>query len=187
MRNSSFCIYENQGLDSLRGNPASDQHICFSNIDYTIPQFHGDSTIITLSFRTYSSEQTVQTQIRLLLEEQSDQGLHCSLFHLHLLDKIPWGLASVWVLGSLQQSSVASENLGTLLYIPSSSSRRNFLPLAFFCGLGTPRQVFSLCSSYHTFFSSNSKMWMGRSWGHVNGSSMINIFNSRAGLQLWPI
>ena len=26
--------------------------------------------------------QTVQTQIRLLLEEQSDQGLHCLPFHL---------------------------------------------------------------------------------------------------------
>ena len=31
-----------------------------------------------LSFRTDRSEQTVQTQIRLLLEEQSDQGLHCA-------------------------------------------------------------------------------------------------------------
>ena len=27
--------------------------------------------------------QTVQTQIRLLLEEQSDQGLHCLPFRLH--------------------------------------------------------------------------------------------------------
>ena len=40
------------------------------------------------------SEQIVQTQIRQLLEEQSDQGLHCLLFHLHLLDEIPKGLAS---------------------------------------------------------------------------------------------
>ena len=32
---------------------------------------------------------TVQIQIRLLLEKQSDQGLHCLLFHLHLFDKIP--------------------------------------------------------------------------------------------------
>ena len=32
--------------------------------------------------------QTVQTQIRLLLEEQSDQGLHCLLFHLHHFKKI---------------------------------------------------------------------------------------------------
>ena len=27
-------------------------------------------------------------------QEQSDQGFHCLLFHLHLLDEIPWGLAS---------------------------------------------------------------------------------------------
>ena len=32
------------------------------------------------------SGQTVQTQIRLLLEEQSDQGLHCLLYHLHILE-----------------------------------------------------------------------------------------------------
>ena len=31
--------------------------------------------------------QTVQIQIRLLPEEQSDQGLHCLLVGLHLLDK----------------------------------------------------------------------------------------------------
>ena len=35
------------------------------------------------------SRQTVQIQIRLLLEEQSDQGLHCLLFHLLHFDKIP--------------------------------------------------------------------------------------------------
>ena len=40
--------------------------------------------------------QTVQTQIRLLLEEQSDQCLHCLLFHLHVFDKIPSGLASLF-------------------------------------------------------------------------------------------
>ena len=51
-------------------------------------------TIMTLSFQTDRSGQTVQTQIRLLLEEQSDQGLHCLLFHLHLFDKKPKGLAS---------------------------------------------------------------------------------------------
>ena len=32
--------------------------------------------------------QTVQTQIRLLLEEQSDQGLHCLPFRLHRLDAL---------------------------------------------------------------------------------------------------
>ena len=35
--------------------------------------------------------QTVQTQIRLLLEEQSDQGLHCLPFHLHRLDSLLYG------------------------------------------------------------------------------------------------
>ena len=39
-----------------------------------------------LSFQTDRSGQTVQTQIRLLLEEQSDQGIHCLLFNLHLLE-----------------------------------------------------------------------------------------------------
>ena len=37
-------------------------------------------TVMILSFRTDMPEQTVQTQIRLLLEEQSDQGLHCLPF-----------------------------------------------------------------------------------------------------------
>ena len=32
--------------------------------------------------------QTVQTQIRLLLEEQSDQGLQCLPFRLHRLDSL---------------------------------------------------------------------------------------------------
>ena len=47
-------------------------------------------TVMTQTFRTDRSGQTVQTQIRLLLEEQSDQGLHCLLFHLHHFDKIPF-------------------------------------------------------------------------------------------------
>ena len=46
------------------------------------------STVIFLSFRTDVPGQTVQTQIRLLLEEQSDQGLHCLQFPLHLLDAL---------------------------------------------------------------------------------------------------
>ena len=50
------------------------------------------TTVMTLSFRTDRSGQTVQTQIRLLLEEQSDQGLHCLLFPLHRIDKITKGL-----------------------------------------------------------------------------------------------
>ena len=50
-------------------------------------------TIMILSFRTDRSGQTVQIQIRLLLDVQSDLGLHCLLFHLHVFDKIPSGLA----------------------------------------------------------------------------------------------
>ena len=40
-----------------------------------------------LNIGTHRSKQTVQTQIR-LLKEQSDQDLHCSRFHLHLLDAL---------------------------------------------------------------------------------------------------
>ena len=53
-------------------------------------------TVMILNFRTDRSGQTVQIQIRLLLEEQSDQGLHCLPFHLHVFDKIPSGLASLF-------------------------------------------------------------------------------------------
>ena len=38
--------------------------------------------------------QTVQTQIILLLEEQSDQGLHCLPFRLHNLDSLLYGGAT---------------------------------------------------------------------------------------------
>ena len=47
---------------------------------------------MTLSFRTDRSGQTVQTQIRLLLDEQSDQGLHYLLFQLLPFDEMPLGL-----------------------------------------------------------------------------------------------
>ena len=42
-----------------------------------------------LSFQTDRCGKTEQTQIKLLLEEQSDQDLHCLLFHLHLFYEIP--------------------------------------------------------------------------------------------------
>ena len=47
-----------------------------------------DITVMILNIGTDMSEQTVQTQIRLLLMEQSDQGLLCLLFCLHLLNTI---------------------------------------------------------------------------------------------------
>ena len=46
------------------------------------------TTVIILNIGTDKSEQTVQTQIRLLLMEQSDQGLLCLLFCLDLLNTI---------------------------------------------------------------------------------------------------
>ena len=46
------------------------------------------------SYRIDRSWQTVQTQIRLLLEEQPDQDLYCLLFHLYFLVKYP----KVWPL-----------------------------------------------------------------------------------------
>ena len=49
------------------------------------------TTVMILSFQTDMPGQTVQTQIRLLLEEQSDQGLHCLPFHLHHLDSLLYG------------------------------------------------------------------------------------------------
>ena len=52
------------------------------------------STVMILSFRTDRPGQTVQTQIRLLLEEQSDQGLHCLPFRLHRLDSLVYGKAT---------------------------------------------------------------------------------------------
>ena len=47
-----------------------------------------------LSLRTDMLGQTVQTQIRLLLEEQSDQRLHCLPFRLHRLDSLLYGRAT---------------------------------------------------------------------------------------------
>ena len=51
-------------------------------------------TVMILSFRTDMPGQTGQTQIRLLLEEQSDQGLHCLPFRLHHLDSLLYGRAT---------------------------------------------------------------------------------------------
>ena len=52
------------------------------------------TVLMILSFRTDMSGQIVQTQIRLLLEEQSDQGLHCLPFHLYCLDSLLYGRAT---------------------------------------------------------------------------------------------
>ena len=49
-----------------------------------------------LSFWTDRSGQTVKTQIRQFWKEQSDQGLHCLLFRLHLLNTLLCGKATVF-------------------------------------------------------------------------------------------
>ena len=68
-----------------------------------------------LSFRTDIPGHTVQTQIRLLLEEQSDQGLHCLPFRLHPLALLTYGRANiVQILKWLQQIVWLSEYLGNL-------------------------------------------------------------------------
>ena len=51
--------------------------------------YHQIGTVMILNFRTDRFGQTVQTQIRLLLEEQSDPDVHCLLFQLRVFDKIP--------------------------------------------------------------------------------------------------
>ena len=48
----------------------------------------GEDTVMILNFWTDISGQTLQTQIRRLLEEESDQGLHFLPFRLHHLDAI---------------------------------------------------------------------------------------------------
>ena len=55
-------------------------------------------TVMILSFWTDMPRQTVQTQIRLLPEEQSDQGLHCLPFRLHRLDSLLYGRDIVQIL-----------------------------------------------------------------------------------------
>ena len=75
-------------------------------------------TLMILNFRTDRSWQIVQTQIRLLQEEQSDQGLHCLLIHLHRFDEIPFKFGLfVRILGRLQQRFLAFQNLGILRYV----------------------------------------------------------------------
>ena len=70
--------------------------ISIGTMSFCLTEVTTKYTVMILNFQTDRSGQTVQTQIRLLLEEQSDQGLHWLLFDLHLDDKIPSGLASLF-------------------------------------------------------------------------------------------
>ena len=57
------------------------------------------ATVMILSFWTDIPLQTMLTQIRLQLEEQSDHGLHRLPFHLHLLDNFCYGKTFFLILG----------------------------------------------------------------------------------------
>ena len=77
----------------------------------TCPQFF----VMTLSFRTDRSGQTVQTQTRLLLVWSGS-----SLFAIPFASfgqNVLWFGLFVWILGSLQHKLLVSENLGTLRYL----------------------------------------------------------------------
>ena len=76
-------------------------HMQFYEVSFIFQKSFPDAvrTVMNLSFWTNRSEQIVQTQIRQTApQEQSDQGLFCLLFHLHLFDKITLGLASLFEL-----------------------------------------------------------------------------------------
>ena len=70
-----------------------DQQLCLL-IGVFFTSVYIECTVMILSFRTDIPGQTVQTQIRLLLEEQSDHGLHCLPFRLHRLDSLHYSRAT---------------------------------------------------------------------------------------------
>ena len=73
---------------------SSEMNSCAAVAQYPLKFNQIIATVMILSFRTDMLGQTMQTQIRLLLEEQSDQGLHCLPFHLHRLDSLLYGRAT---------------------------------------------------------------------------------------------
>ena len=79
-------------------------------------QFGDYTTVMILNFsdRSVWANSADPDQI---LEEQSDQGLRCLLFHLHVFDKIPSGFDSLFEFKVNYSKVFASENLGTLRYI----------------------------------------------------------------------
>ena len=93
--------------------------ICVFVFAYAKSQFSHDAahTIMILTFGTGSAGQTVQTSVRLLLEEHSDQRFHCLLFILHLLEALLHGKTfSKCFLECLQQGCLVSKNEGYQQY-----------------------------------------------------------------------
>ena len=63
---------------------------------------------------------TVQTQIRLLLEEQCDQGLHCMPFALGFLDKFLHGKTCLNFSVITAKTLWVFKHFGLLLHVMSS-------------------------------------------------------------------
>ena len=83
---------------------------------YTFLQHLSKLLYMVLSFQTDRSWQKLQNQIRLLLQEKSDQGIHYLLFNLHLLEELFRGRTykSTCILECLQQSCWVSVYSGIL-------------------------------------------------------------------------
>ena len=78
--------YTTENLAWLRGGYKMLTNVTeLLRVNFCNPQVN---SLMILSFRTDMPGQTVQTQVRLLLEVQSDQGLHCLPFRLHHLDSL---------------------------------------------------------------------------------------------------
>ena len=79
----TILLIQNRGCNRVLQNKGCCRSFSFCQIKFVCSDF---ATLMIISFRTNRSEQTVQTLIRLLLEEQSEQGLHFLLLHLHILE-----------------------------------------------------------------------------------------------------
>ena len=85
-------------------------------------------TVMILSFRTDRSRQTVQTQIRLLLGAVWSGSSLFAIPFASFGQNILWFGLFVWILGSLQQSFLVCENLGTLRYSNEHPHHSYLLP-----------------------------------------------------------
>ena len=65
----------------------------------------------------------MQTQIRLLLDEQSDQGLHCLRFPLHLLDTLLYGCSNFRMI-TASFSGVRSFRISTVIELPHEKAKK---------------------------------------------------------------
>ena len=124
MRKPAFCICENKDADQLRGNREADLRLCFryrivQSLSFLNPKLHASSHLLWLYSlvcvgpgrkprRPVFSQRgsyLFPCQCHLLityanlLEEQSDQCLHCLPFYLHLFAILfaSLGQISLWI------------------------------------------------------------------------------------------